>query len=172
MAGYVYTPGIFVDGTEPAIDAEHLNAGEQAIVRSSFRAGGTFTGEVTIDAIFSKCVPAFSAWTYFGGASDTGDYDIKDGTKGFIVPDGFVIAQVFLSVNYGSYTGDRCLIELAHLRGATETIVAANGSENQWTNANPNCSALLPCETGDKIYPYVYGKAAKSVSVKMEIILL
>jgi len=173
MSVYEYTPIVFVGGTNPAIDETNLNHGEQGIARSSFRPGGTFTGAVTIDAIFSKCVPAFSAWTYFGGASDTGDYDIRDGTKGFIVPDGFAIACINLYVEYSSpYAGDRCKIELIHLRGSTETILDTDGADSVITNARLHCAAFIPIQAGDKIYPYVYGKEAQSNPVVMQIVLL
>ena len=172
MSVYEYDPVVFVGGTDPAISAENLNHGEQGIKRSLFRPGGTFTGSVTTDASFTKKSPVFTGWTYFGGASDTGDYDIRDGTKGFIIPDGFAIAQVLLSVDYGTYAGDQCKVELIHLRGSTETILDIDGADSVITNAKLHCAAFIPVQAGDKIYPYVYGKEAQSNPVVMQIVLL
>jgi len=172
MAVYEYEPVVFVDGTDPAIDAEHLNPGEQGIARSSFRAGGTFTGTATTDASFTKISAVFSGWTYFGGAADSGDYDIRDGTTGFIVPDGFAVALIMLSVDFGTYAGDQSKIEIAHYRGSTETILNTDSADSVITNAKLSCSVYVPVQAGDKIYPYVYGKEVQTNAVVMQMILL
>ena len=172
MAVNEYNPLVFVDGSAPALSAENLNHGEQGIKRSSFRPGGTFTGSVTTDASFTKKSPVFTGWTYFGGASDTGDYDIRDGTKGFIIPDGFAVAWVKLFVEFSTYSADQSKIELIHYRGSTETILDSDGADSAIVNPHLHCSAFVPVQAGDKIYPYVYGKEAQSNAVVMQIVLL
>ena len=172
MSVYEYTPLVFVDGTAPAISAENLNHGEQAIVRSSFRAGGTFTGSVTTDASFTKKSPVFTGWTYFGGASDSGDYNIKNGNTGFFVPDGFAVAWVKLFVEFSTYSADQSKIELIHYRGSTETVLDSDGADSAIVNPHLHCSAFIPVSAGDVFYPYVYGKEAQSNAVVMQIVLL
>ena len=172
MSVYEYTPLVFVDGTAPAISAENLNHGEQAIVRSSFRAGGTFTGTATTDAAFTQKSTVFSGWTYFGGAADSGTYNIKNGTSGFYVPDGFAVALVWLNVKFDTYTADASKIELIHDRSGTKTVIDSDGADSAITNPIMHCSAFVPVAAGDVFYPYVYGKEAQSNAVVMQIILL